>query len=127
MEKEKPRNAKPRNAKQRNPIENNIGKLFLRKLLIKYNADSFVGKQKLGFNVNTTELWNSYAKQICKKYIVNGEIVKNKIINQDWIDKYIDEDELEIRYVNKFLGLLAVEVWYRLFITREINSNTTLD
>ena len=117
----------PLQNKYKYDYQNNIGKLFLRKLLTKYNADSFVGKQKLGFNVNTTELWNSYAKQICKKYIVNGEIVKNKIINQDWIDKYIDEDELEIRYVNKFLGLLAVEVWYRLFITREINSNTTLD
>ena len=42
---------------------NNVGKLFLRKLLEKYNADSFVGTQKLGFNVNTTELWNSYAKK----------------------------------------------------------------
>jgi len=107
--------------------ENNIGKLFLRKLLKKYNAESFVGKQKLGFNVNTTELWNSYAKKICKKYIVDGEIIKNHIINEDWINNYIDQDSLEIRYVNKFLGILALEIWYRLFITGEMNYNTTLD
>ncbi len=106
--------------------ENNIGKLFLRKLLKKYNADSFVGKQKLGFNVNTTELWNSYAKKICKKYIVDGEIIKNHIINEDWINNYIDQDSLEIRYVNKFLGILALEIWYRLFISNDINSNQKL-
>jgi len=29
--------------------------------------------------------------------------------------------------VNKFLGLLALEIWYRLFITKEMSSNTTLD
>ena len=107
--------------------ENNIGKLFLRKLLKKYNADSFVGKQKLGFNVNTTELWDSYAKRICKNYLINGQIIQNDIINQDWIDNHIDKENLEIRYVNKFLGLLAVEIWYRLFISKEMNSNTTLD
>tara|TARA_B100000029_G_scaffold514578_1_gene617968 strand:+ start:522 stop:1736 length:1215 start_codon:yes stop_codon:yes gene_type:complete len=106
---------------------NNVGKLFLRKLLEKYNADSFVGTQKLGFNVNTTELWDSYAKRICKNYLINGQIIQNDIINQDWIDNHIDKENLEIRYVNKFLGLLAVEIWYRLFISKEMNSNTTLD
>jgi hypothetical protein len=29
--------------------------------------------------------------------------------------------------VNKFLGILAFEIWYRLFITKEMSSNTTLD
>jgi len=29
--------------------------------------------------------------------------------------------------VNKYLGILAFEIWYRLFITKEMSSNTTLD
>ena len=39
----------------------------------------------------------------------------------------IDNPEINIKYVNKFLGLLSCEIWYRLFITKEMNSNTTLD
>ena len=35
--------------------------------------------------------------------------------------------ELDVRYVNKFLGLLAAEIWCRLFITNEIKSDATLN
>ena len=35
--------------------------------------------------------------------------------------------ELDIKYVNKFFGILAFEIWYRIFVTKEMNSNTTLD
>lgn len=105
----------------------NVGKPLLRNLLKKYNAQPFVGKQKLGFNANTIELWNSYGKKICEKYLIDGEIIKSNIINIDWINRHIDKENLEIRYVNKFLGLLAVEIWYRLFITNTIDSKTTLD
>ena len=35
----------------------NLGKLPLRELLKRYNAISFVSDQKLGFNVNTKNLW----------------------------------------------------------------------
>ena len=52
---------------------------------------------------------------------------KSNIINVDWINHHIDKEDLEIRYVNKFLGLLAVEIWYRLFITNTLDSETTLD
>jgi asparagine synthase (glutamine-hydrolysing) len=105
----------------------NVGKPLLRNLLKKYNAHTFVGEQKLGFNANTIELWNSYGKRICENYLINGEIIKSNIINIDWINHYINKENLEIRYVNKFLGLLALEIWYRLFITNTIDSETTLD
>ena len=107
--------------------KDNIGKLLLRKLLQEYKADMLVTNEKLGFNVNTQDLWKRYGKQLCEKYLIDGQIIKNNIINYDWINYYIDKKNLEIRYVNKFLGLLAVEIWYRLFITKEMNSNTTLD
>ena len=41
--------------------------------------------------------------------------------------KHIDDSDLDVKYVNKFLGLLALEIWYRLFITKEMSSETTLD
>ena len=38
----------------------------------------------------------------------------------------ISKDNIDVRYVNKFLGLLALEIWYRLFITNDINPDQKL-
>ncbi|MGY5148959.1 MAG: asparagine synthase-related protein [Candidatus Nitrosopumilus sp. bin_68KS] len=105
----------------------NIGKLPLRKLLVKNQADSLISKEKLGFNVNTLSLWKSHGYDLCKSFLLDSRIVKDKWIKSEWIEKYIHKNNLDIIYVNKFLGLLAFEIWYRLFITKEINSETKLD
>ena len=104
----------------------NIGKLPLRKLLTKYQCDSLVSKEKLGFSVNTTNLWNSVGKDLCINYLEHARIVEDGWINKEWISSHIKNPDLDVRYVNKFLGLLALEIWYRLFITKEMNTNTKL-
>ena len=105
----------------------NVGKLPLRKILKQNGHDNLVGKQKLGFNVNTISLWKSHGHSLCKDFLIDSRVVKDGWINDDWIHKYIDNYDLDVKYVNKFLGILAFEIWYRLFVTKEINSNTTLD
>jgi asparagine synthase (glutamine-hydrolysing) len=104
----------------------NIGKLPLRDLLVKNEADSLISKEKLGFNVNTINLWKSTAHSKCKEFFDDARIVKDGWINNEWIQKYIDKENLDIKYINKFLGLLAFEIWYRLFITKELSPNTKL-
>ena len=93
----------------------------------KNGHDHLVGKQKLGFNVNTINLWKSYGHKLCKDFLSDSRVVSDGWINNEWIQKYIDNDTLDVKYINKFLGILALEVWYRLFVTKEMNSNTTLD
>jgi len=107
--------------------KNNIGKLPLRKLLEQNNVSSLVSTEKLGFNVNTQNLWKEYGHDLCKEYFDKSRLVEDGLINNNWILKHIDNSEINIKYVNKFLGLLSCEIWYRLFITKEMNSNTTLD
>jgi len=104
----------------------NIGKLALRKLLSKYNMDKLIPDEKLGFNVNTLNLWKSFGQSLCQEYLIDSEVAKDGWINKDWISKYIHKADLDVRYVNKFLGLLAFEIWYRLFITKEMNLNEKL-
>ena len=106
--------------------ENNVGKLLLRKLLSKYVDSSLTQSKKQGFTVDTKNLWHSYGKRICKEYLQDGFVIKEKWINKDWVTKYIDRDDLEIRYINKFLGLLAFEIWFRLFETKEMNADQKL-
>ena len=69
---------------------NDIGKLPLRGILEKNGHDSLVGKQKLGFNVNTINLWKNHGHNLCKEFLNDSRIVKDGWINDDWIQKYID-------------------------------------
>ena len=105
---------------------NNIGKMPLRKILKQNNADSLVTSQKLGFNVNTTHLWNSHGHHLCHEFLDKSRVVEDGWLNKDWIQKHIDKSDLDIKYINKFLGILALEIWYRLFITKEITSDDRL-
>tara|TARA_Y100000590_G_scaffold464109_1_gene632734 strand:+ start:1419 stop:2621 length:1203 start_codon:yes stop_codon:yes gene_type:complete len=106
--------------------KNNIGKLELRKILHANNANTLVTGEKLGFNVNTINLWNSYGKKICQEFLDKARIIDDGWINKDWIQKYINKPDLDVKYVNKFLGILAFEIWYRLFITKEMNGDFKL-
>ena len=106
---------------------NNIGKLPLRKILKKNGHDLLVNNKKLGFNVNTINLWHSHGYNLCKDFLTDSRAVKDEWINSDWIHKHIDNMDLDVKYINKFFGLLAFEIWYRLFVTKEMNSDTKLN
>ncbi|WP_297473317.1 asparagine synthase C-terminal domain-containing protein [Nitrosopumilus sp.] len=114
------------NSNQKYDPDKNIGKIPLQRLLKKYTLDTLIPKEKQGFSVNTLNLWKSYGQKICKNYLSDARVVKDKWINGNWILKHIDKNDLDVRYVNKFLGLLAFEIWYRVFITKEMKSDTSL-
>ena len=59
-------------------------------------------------------------------FLDESRIIRDGWINSEWVSKYIDNKDLDVRYVNKFLGLLAFEVWYRIFITKEMNDDEKL-
>ena len=104
----------------------NMGKIFLRNLLDNFGISHLVSKTKLGFSVNTSNLWKNYGKEIFDYYLDNGMIVKNGWINQEWISKHSKKSDLDIRQINKLLGILALEIWYRIFITKDMNSKSKL-
>ena len=109
--------------------KNNIGKILLKKLLRKYIPENNVLTSKQGFSVDTQNLWKSHGRKLCEYYLDNGRIIKEGLINKEWVSTHFDnlESTNDIRYVNKFLGLLALEIWFRLFITKEMKSDETLD
>jgi len=111
---------------QKYDYSTNSGKILLVNLLQKFNIKSIVSPKKQGFSVNTTNLWNSYGKEIFLHFFDKSRLVEDKIINPNWIDKHISKNNLDNRYVSKFLGILALEIWYRLLITKEMNENEKL-
>jgi len=106
----------------------NLGKIPLRKILAKHVEPELVSPHKQGFSVNTVNLWKSHGKMLCDHYLRDARIVKDGWINSDWIETHFKklDEKPNVRYVNKFLGLLAFEIWYRIFITNEMDENTTL-
>jgi len=104
----------------------NIGKIPLRNILKKENTYEHLGNQKLGFSVNTINLWKSYGKKLSEYYLTDSRVIQDGWINKEWIDKYIESENLDARYVNKFLGILAFEIWYRLFYTKEMREDEKL-
>ena len=104
----------------------NIGKIPLRNLLENYIDYSMLTQTKQGFSVNTHNLWKTYGYKLCEKYLNDARIVKDRWINPSWIENNLKAD-LDIKYINKFLGLLAFEIWFRLFVTSEINENDVLE
>ena len=102
------------------------GKIPLVDLIEKYELTNMISQKKQGFSVNTVNMWNSYGHKICKYYLDDARISDARIINQEWIEKYINREDLDVRIVNKFLGLLALEIWYRLFISKEITPTEKL-
>jgi asparagine synthase (glutamine-hydrolysing) len=106
--------------------QNNLGKLLLRKILSKYNIESLVPNEKLGFSVNTISLWKSRGQMLCAKYLEDARLAKDGWINENWIKQHINQENLDVRHINKFLGLLASEIWFRMFVTKEIKSDLLL-
>ncbi len=106
--------------------DNNVGKVPLRKILEKYDITHLLTTKKQGFSVNTVNMWNSYAKNIFSYYFDKSRLIEDKIINPIFINKYSKRNNLDVRYVNKFLGLLALEIWYRIFISKDLNNDEKL-
>jgi len=106
----------------------NVGKIPLRQILAKHIDPNLITPNKQGFSVNTVNLWKSHGKKLCNYYLDQARIVQDRWINADWIKTHFEklDKDLDVRYVNKFLGLLAFEIWYRIFITKEMREDATL-
>ena len=55
-------------------------------------------------------------------------LVKQKIIDLQWISKAFNivENDGDIRYLNRLISIFAVEIWCRMFITKQIKNKIKL-
>lgn len=102
------------------------GKLPLLSVLRKKGID--VDPVKKGFSVNTLTLWKKSAKEIVGRYVNSeSEVVKAGVISSEWISKTQSRlADPDVRYVNKMLGILALEIWWRLFVSKTIKPTEKL-
>lgn len=98
---------------QKYDSSSNIGKLPLRKILKKFGIENLILKQKLGFSVNTENLWKNYGFEMAKEYLSDGKIIQDGWIKNNWVQSNLNNQNIDIRHINKLLGLLSFEIWYR--------------
>ena len=106
----------------------NQGKLLLRKISKRYGVKHI--DEKKGFSPDLFSDWKKTGKSICESYIMKSDsrIYEKKIINPNWVFtafKKIETDN-DIRYLTKLVSVLALEIWLRVFITKELNTNKKL-
>ena len=75
----------------------------------------------IGKNLVKTFLWQ-YAFE--KK----SNIYSKNIINRDWMIHALEriENDGDIRYLNRITSILALEIWYRIFIKKDLNPKRSL-
>lgn len=100
----------------------NIGKLPLRDIL-KRNMSFDIGDNKMGFGMDLVKFWFRQGKDIVTSNLEHARIFEDKVINRDWYVKSLIriQDTKDPRYINKMFQLFALELWYKMFITRELS------
>lgn len=102
----------------------NVGKLPLRKILQIYAQDSAKSMNlKVGYGMDLVNLWDSSGRETVTTLLDKGRIFEDKLIDKNWYLKAlrrIDENN-DLRYISKMLQILSLEVWYRIFVTTEMN------
>jgi asparagine synthase (glutamine-hydrolysing) len=112
-------------------FENNIGKIQLREIIEHNTAGcSSDRNRKIGFGMDLAKFWSRFGKEIVTSNLDKGRIFEDKIINKDWYNKSLarinENKEETTRYMSKMLQLLSLEIWYKLFITSEINASFSI-
>lgn len=114
------------NEKYNNMIKK--GKLILRNIADRHKINHI--EEKRGFSPDLWLDWKKFGKKICENFIMKNDayIFKKKIINFNWILRAFEsiENDNDVRYLNRLISILALEIWYRVFITREIESTQKL-
>lgn len=104
------------------------GKLVLRKISKRLEINHIDDKH--GFSPSILFDWKKNGRGICHSYIMqkDSNIFQQKLINYDWVLDAVEkvENNGDIRYLNRIISILALEIWYRIFISKEMKSSKKL-
>lgn len=105
-----------------------IGKLVLRKIAKRLGVKHI--EEKKGFSPSLLFDWQQNGKDITESFLLNkkSQIYKKNLINYNWVVKAFEKIEFDgdIRYLNRLISILALEIWIRIFVTNELKSNKKL-
>lgn len=115
--------------RQKYDLETQQGKLILRAILEKHDILKYVGKKKLGFGMDLITLWDRYGAKLSTEYLEDATICEEQLIDRDWLRLSLHrlKKNKDLRYVNKILHLLSLEIWYRVFVSKTLSPSKKLE
>ena len=104
------------------------GKLLLR-IICKRLGIKHIDEKK-GFSPALLLDWKSNGKEIFEKFLFdkNSHVYKKELIDFDWIKKtsQIVNDDGDVRYLNRLVSILALEIWYKVEVIKEMKPSEKL-
>jgi len=104
------------------------GKIILRQINKRLKVKFM--RSKHGFSPSLIFDWQKFGKEIFMKYAFEkkSNVYTKKIINRDWVIHALEliENDGDIRYLNRITSILALEIWYRIFIKKDLNHKKSL-
>jgi asparagine synthase (glutamine-hydrolysing) len=97
--------------------------------LEKHDILKYVGKKKLGFGMDLITLWDRYGAKLSTEYLEDAMICEEQLIDRDWLRSSLHglKKNKDLRYVNKILHLLSLEIWYRVFVSKTLSPSKKLE
>ena len=109
-------------------LKTDQGKLILRQINNRLKIKPM--KEKHGFSPSLIFDWQKFGKDIFMQYAFEkkSNIYSKNIINHDWMIHALEriENDGEIRYLNRITSILALEIWYRIFIKKDLKPKRSL-
>lgn len=100
------------------------GKLILRKIALRYGVDHI--HEKKGFSPSLFFDWQNHGKDICESILLDKKswVYQKKLINFNWVLSAFEkiESDGDVRYLNRLISIFALEIWIKLFVTKETKS-----
>ena len=113
---------------QKYDVQSKKGKLVLRKISKRLGINHIDDKR--GFSPSLFFDWKKNGRKICNYYIMqkDSNVFREKLINFNWVLEAIEkiEDDGDIRYLNRIISILALEIWFRIFILKEMEPTKKL-
>ena len=108
--------------------KNNVGKIPLRSILTRNSSQKFIENEKIGYGMDLNALWSKQGMEIITCNLERGRIFEEKIIDKNWYYSALSKinESGDPRYISKLLQLLSLEIWYKLFVTRELKGTERL-
>ena len=104
------------------------GKIILRQINKRLKVKFM--RSKHGFSPSLIFDWQKFGKEIFMEYAFEkkSNIYTKKIISRDWVIHALEhiENDGNIRYLNRITSILALEIWYRIFIKKDLSYKKSL-
>ena len=101
------------------------GKIVLRRIAKRYEIPHIESKQ--GFSPSLLNDWNKNGKKLFDSLVMNDKanIFKQKLIDYNWVVSSFEKlsQDGDIRYLNRLISILSLEIWYKMIILKEFNQN----